>query len=73
MKNEAANAPITFEELAMVMIKPHYKTRTYGRGNHSNENVQIGIKVFRNCIDFALVRLVIGLKSWRADYSQEKN
>ena len=44
MKNEAANAPITFEELAMVMIKPHYKTRTYGRGNHSNKNVQIGIK-----------------------------
>ena len=37
-ENEAANAPITFEEFAMVMIKPRYKTRTYGWGNHSIEN-----------------------------------
>ena len=33
VKNEAENAPITFEDFVMVMIKFHYVTRTYGRGN----------------------------------------
>ena len=37
VKNEAANAPITFEE--QFMIKPYYKTRTYARGNYSIGNI----------------------------------
>ena len=43
------------------MIKPYYETRTYARGNYSIGNICPN-KVFRDCIDFSLVRLVIGLK-----------